>query len=73
LSFNKHTGWTLKAHLRHGDWQTLWASYGLTDATTTNPATTVTISVVVLAGDWGFATDRSLNYTATAHKTGLAR
>jgi uncharacterized repeat protein (TIGR01451 family) len=73
LSFNKHTGWTLKAHLRHGDWQALWASYGLTDATTTNPATTVTIPVVVLVGDWGFATDRSLNYTATAHKAGLAR
>jgi uncharacterized repeat protein (TIGR01451 family) len=74
LSFNKHTGmWTLKVRLHHGDWHTNWASYGLVDSTIQNPGTAVTVPVVVLVGDLGFAADRSLNYTATAHKTGLAK
>jgi uncharacterized repeat protein (TIGR01451 family) len=74
LSFNKHTGvWTLKARLRAGDWHTSWAAYGLVDATIHSPGLAVTMPVVVLVADQGYATDRSLKYTATTHKTGLAR
>jgi hypothetical protein len=74
LNFNKHTRvWTLKVRLRQGDWHTYWASYGLADATIQSPGLTVTMPVVVLIGDLGFAADCSLNYTATAHKSGLAK
>jgi len=74
LSFNKHTGvWTLKARLRSGDWHTSWATYGLIDATIHSPGLAVTMPVVVLVGDQGYAADRSLTYTATTHKTGVAK
>ncbi|MGD1019943.1 MAG: PKD domain-containing protein [Verrucomicrobiia bacterium] len=74
LRFNKHAGlWTLKVRLRQGNWHTSWLSYGLIDATIQRPGSAVTMPVVVLAGDLGFATDRSLNYTATAHDAGLAK
>ncbi|MGO9246666.1 MAG: PKD domain-containing protein [Verrucomicrobiia bacterium] len=74
LSLNKHTRrWTLKVRLRQGDWHADWASYGLVDATIQNPGTAVTVPVVVLVGDLGFAADRSLNYTATTHQAGLAK
>ncbi len=74
LKFNKHTGkWTLKVRLREGDWHTAWASYGLIDATIQSPGSPVTMPVVVSVGDLGFAVERSLNYTATTHKAGLAK
>jgi PKD repeat protein len=74
LRFNKHThAWTLKVRLRQGDWHADWASYGLVDDTIQNPGTAVTVPVVVLVGDLGFAAERSLNYTATTHQAGLAK
>jgi hypothetical protein len=74
LIFNKRTRvWTLKVRLRQGDWHTNWASYGLVDATIENPGQAVTLPVVVLVGDLGFAANRSLSYTADTHKTGLAK
>ncbi len=74
LRFNKHTHvWTLKVRLRQGDWHTSWASYGLVDATIQNPGAAVTVPVAALVGDLGFATDRSLNYTAITHNAGLAK
>lgn len=74
LSFHKQTRvWTLKVRLRQGNWHASWASFGLVDATIQGPGQTVTMPVVVLAGDQGFAANHSLNYTAIVHKAGLAK
>ena len=59
--------------LHRGNWHNAWASYGLVDATIQDPGQAVTMPVVVLAGDQGFAADHSLNYTAIVHKAGLAK
>ena len=74
LSFNKRTGlWTLAVRLNKGNWHDQWAAHGMVNAMIKTPGVTVTVPVVALVGDTAFATDRPLNYTATADKAGLAK
>ncbi|HTS16405.1 MAG TPA: PKD domain-containing protein [Verrucomicrobiae bacterium] len=74
LHFNKRTGaWILNVRLHRGNWRSYWAAYGLTDAAIVTPGVTVTVPIVVLLGQQGFAADHSLNYTAATHQTGQAK
>ena len=74
LSFNKKTNdWTLKVTQKNGDWQTPWDAAGLVNADVPKPGNPVTLSVVVLVSDEGFAADAPLTYTAKIDKSGTAR
>jgi len=71
LSYAKKTEvWTLTASLRKGSWATVWAAYGVTNATTARAGVTVTMPVGLTIGTGAFAGEESLTYKATADKSG---
>jgi sugar lactone lactonase YvrE len=73
LSYKKKTGpWTFTATLKNGSWATPWAAYGLTNAPTPKSGVSVTLPVVLVIGDEGFAGEKPLLYKATA-KSGSAK
>ena len=74
LFFHKRTDtWTVHIRRRKGDWRTPWDAIGLTNTDIPKPGTPVTITVVVLVGDEGFAADDVVTYRAKAGKYGIAR
>jgi hypothetical protein len=74
LSFNSKTNdWTLKVSQKKGDWQTPWAATGLIDDDVPKPGDAVTLPVVVLVGDEGFAADEPMVYVAKEGKSGTAK
>jgi len=74
LSFNKKTNhWTLLFHQGRGDWRALWDAIGLVNHDVARPGTPVTITVVALAGNEGFAVDDAASYRAKGGKYGLAK
>jgi hypothetical protein len=56
-----------------GDFQTVLAPYGLTNATVKNVPVTVPLSFVVGAGQHYYGTDQAFSYKATEGKTGTAK
>jgi hypothetical protein len=73
LSYKKKTGpWTFTATLKNGSWATPWAAYGLTNAPTPKSGVSVTLPVVLVIGDEGFAGEKALLYKTTA-KSGSAK
>ncbi|HUI07183.1 MAG TPA: Ig-like domain-containing protein [Verrucomicrobiae bacterium] len=74
LTYKKKTGtWTLTAKLRRGDWQTLWAEYGLVDTDVSPLGVPVEFPVVVVVGDDTFTGEKSLLYKVKPGKSGIAR
>jgi hypothetical protein len=74
LVFKKKTNtWTLTAKMQKGDWQDLWIKYGLVNADVPKMRGSVTLPVIVLAGNEGFVADKTLLYTAKAGKSGTAK
>jgi len=74
LAYNKKTGlWTLKVRLKNGSWQAAWATYGLQNTTVTKTGLSVTMPVVILTGDEGFAVERQMCYTARTGRSGSAK
>jgi len=65
--------WRFAAKLKNGAWHTLWDSYGLHNVTVPKPGVEVSMPVVLLVGDEGFAADLQLIYKAKAGKSGSAR
>jgi uncharacterized repeat protein (TIGR01451 family) len=74
LSYNKKTDlWRFNARMKNGSWQDAWTAQGLVNATIRSPGMSVQLRVVLLIDNEAFATDKSLNYTAKAGKSGTAR
>ena len=74
LSFNAKTNiWTLKVNQHKGSWHTPWDAAGLANLDVPKPGTPVTITVVALIDNEGFAVDAPLTYTAKAGKSGVAK
>ena len=74
LSYTRKTKlWTLTASLKKGSWATVWATYGVTNATTAKAGVTVTMPVALTIGTAAFAGEESLTYKATADKSGTSK
>ena len=74
LTYAKKTEiWTLTASLKKGSWAAAWATYGVTNATTPKEGLTVTMPVSVTIGTAVFLAEESLNYKATADKSGTLK
>ena len=74
LSYTRKTKlWTLTASMKKGSWATDWAQYGVTNATTAKTGVTVTLPVTVVTSNQTFFTEKTLNYKATADKSGTLK
>jgi PKD repeat protein/pectin methylesterase-like acyl-CoA thioesterase len=70
----KPNHWTVTARLHSGSWRSSWAKDGLIEDNIRTPAAiSVTLTVVVLVDESGFAADKTLHYTARVGKSGLAK
>jgi len=65
--------WTLTGTMKKGFWQENWTKCGMVNATIRSPGVPVTMHVIVLISNEGFAVERPLKYTATVGKTGMAK
>ena len=74
LTYAKKTeAWTLTASMKKGSWADAWAAYGVTNATTSKDGVTVKLPVSVTIGIGVFSAEESLNYKATADKSGTLK
>jgi len=65
--------WTATISLSKGSWSEPLAAYDMLDATTAKSGWGVTVPVAILVGNEAFATEKPLNYIATAGKSGTAK
>ena len=73
LRYDKKAGaWGFTAKLKNGAWHALWDLHGLHDATVSKTGVAVSMPVVLLVGDQGFAANLQLTYKTKPGKSGSA-